>query len=644
MPILGVEGVDKQVLDRALLRGVSLYVEEGERVALVGDNGAGKSTLLRIMAGVEQPDAGRRTTRRDLRLGYLAQEPVLDPLLRVRDAVRQGLAAWQAVKTELERLHEALAHESDPVQLERLLRRQAELDTRLDGLGGHDREHEVEAMIAALGLPDPDAVCGPLSGGEKRRVALARLLLDAPDLLLLDEPTNHLDALASEWLEDRLQQSKATLVLVTHDRYFLDRVVTRIVELDRGVLHNYEGAYEDFLAQRADRMAAEEKSESTRVNLLRRETEWMRRGPPARTTKPKARIASYHALVAGAREMPDTGIEFQIPCTQRLGDRVLRLQGVRKSYGARVVLQSVDLEIGAGERLGIVGPNGAGKSTFLKLCTGQLQPDAGVVTVGPTVRYSQIDQNRTDLNGQNTVVEEVGQGFDHVAVDGRMLRIETFLDQFGFTGVRKHTRIDALSGGERNRVLLAKLLSRGGNVLVLDEPTNDHDLSTLRVLEEALCAFPGTALIVSHDRYFLDRVATRILHVDGSGKAVVHEGDLSSDLARGGSLGARERDKAAAPKGERKPAVAVSAVAEAVAPAPAGRKRLSTYERRELDGLQPQIAAAEAELADLDARLNAPKLYTTIGADPHKLAKAREATAAKLEALMARWLELEERA
>ncbi len=640
MAILSVDGIDKQVLDRKLLRGVSLHVEPGERVAIVGDNGSGKSTLLRILAGVEVPDAGRRTIKRDARIGYLAQEPELDGTLTVRDAVRAGLATWQAVKDELDQVHESLATLTGEVEIERMLRRQAELDTKLDALGGHDREHQVEAMIAALGLLDPDAICGPMSGGEKRRVALARLLLDSPDILLLDEPTNHLDALASDWLEDRLQGSRATLVLVTHDRYFLDRVVQRIIEIDRGVLHNYDGAYQDFLAQRADRLAIEERGESVRVNQLRRETEWMRRGPPARTTKPKARIASYHQLVANARENPDEGIEFTIPCTHRLGDRVLRFQGVRKQYGDRVVLRGVDVELGPGERLGIVGPNGAGKTTMLRVATGALAPDAGSVTIGPTVRFAQIDQTRSDLTETNTVVEEVGRGFDHVAIDGRMLRIETFLDQFGFTGVRKQTRVQALSGGERHRVLLAKLLSQGGNVLVLDEPTNDLDLNTLRVLEEALNAFPGAALIVSHDRYFLDRVATRILYLDGTGRSLIHEGDLSSFLARGGTIRGAEasstKDKAKEKKAEAPTSVA--------SPASAAKKRLSTYERRELDALQAKIAAAEAEVSNLDKQLLDPELYTTIGSDPQAVAKARQAAAKTVDTLMTRWVELEERA
>ncbi len=629
MTILAVEDLEQRYGERPILRGVSLHIGEGERVAIVGDNGAGKSTLLRCLAGVETPDAGRRTIRREAQIGYLAQEPQVDPDARVRDEVRAGLVAWQAALAELHEVHEAMAAPGlAPDALERLLRRQAGLDARLEALGGHDREHEVEATIAALGLLDADARCGTLSGGERRRVALARILLARPDVLLLDEPTTHLDAFAIDWLEDHLAQWRGTLVLVTHDRYFLDRVVHRIVELDRGRLHDYDGAYEDFLLARADRLQREEKVEASRLNLLRRETEWMKRGPPARTTKPKARIASYHSLVAVARELPPEGIDFAIPMQSRLGDRVVRLQGASLAFGDRTLLRSLDFELGPGERLGIVGPNGAGKTSFLRVCTGVQAADAGTVTIGPTVRFAWIDQGRTDLDPDLTVLAEVGRDNDHVPIDGRMVRIETFLEQFGFSGERKVARIGDLSGGERNRVLLA-----------LDEPTNDLDLNTLRVLEEALRAFQGAVLVVSHDRYFLDRVATRILHLDGHGRATVHEGDLSSFLARGGAM-AGDRDWAAAAERPAERPVAADVRAE-----PAVRPRkLSTREHAELAGLPERIAAAETEVQRLDALLEDPAFYTTPGGDPHRVAADRAAAAASLDRLMARWLDLEERA
>ncbi len=646
MTLLAVEDVTKRYGERDLLRGVSLQIAAGERLAIVGDNGAGKSTLLRILAGDEVPDAGRRTARRDIRVGYLAQDPVVDASRTIRDEVRAGLTEWLQAHAELDATHHAMAEPNlSAEQLERLLRRQSAQEERVLALGGHDREHEVEATIAALGLPEPDASCAKLSGGERRRVALARLLLTEPDVLLLDEPTNHLDAYAIEWLEDHLLQTRATLVLVTHDRYFLDRVVQRIVEVDRGRLHAYDGAYQDFLQLRAERLMREEKAESSRLNLLRRETAWMRRGPPARTTKAKARIARYGQIVAAEREAPDAGIEFVIPCSTRLGDRVLRLTGVTKAYGERTVIAPLDLEIGPGTRLGIVGRNGAGKTTLLRLCTGALAPDAGTVQIGPTVRFAQIDQGRTDLDPTKTVLEEVGRDYDHVSVDGRMVRVETFLEQFGFLGGRKQTRIGDLSGGERNRVLLAKLLSIGGNVLVLDEPTNDLDLSTLRVLEEALCAFAGAVLIVSHDRWFLDRVATRIVALDGEGHALVHEGDLSSFLARhGGSLSGTVTNRGVEGS-PTAPPVVESTPAAAPAPSPAPpRRKLSTREHDELQALPARIAEAEAAVKSLDDRLADPKLYVTPGADPIALSRERDAAAKRLDALLARWVELEERA
>ena len=628
MTLLGVSGIAKRFDARQLLHGVSLYVQEGERIGLIGPNGCGKSTLLRILAGVLEPDAGERTVRRGLRLGYLPQDPVVDPARSVRDVVREGLAAHLEVSNELDRLHARLG-EPD-ADLDRLLRRQSELEAELDKLGGHDIEHRIEAMIAGLGLPDPEALCGPLSGGEKRRVALARLLLSAPELLLLDEPTNHLDAIVVDWLEDWLLAAECALVMVTHDRYFLDRVVHRIIEIDRGEFFSYEGGYEDFLVARADRLEREQKIESSRLNLLRRETAWMRRGPPARTTKAKARISRFHATVGAAREEAGRELEFRIPCTVRLGDKVLRLQGVTKRFGDRCVLAPLDLEIGPGTRLGIVGPNGAGKTTFLRLCTGELAPDAGTVVVGPTVRFSRIDQARTGLDPAKTVLEEVGGKNDYVHVGGRMLRVETYLEQFLFAGATRQARIGDLSGGERNRVLLAKLLAQGGNVLVLDEPTNDLDLATLRTLEEALCAFEGVVLVVSHDRWFLDRVATRVLHLDGAGRARVHEGDLSGLLLRL----AAERKAAAAPAAATKPAPS----------APASRpKRLSTRETQELVALPDRIAAAEQELARLDQALLDPKLYTLPGGDPHALAAQRAQQAEAVDALYTRYLELEER-
>ena len=643
MALLTLTDVHQTYGEQHLLRGVSLVVGERERIGIVGQNGSGKSTLLRILAGTETPDAGDRTQRRELEVGFLEQEPDLPPECSVRDTVREGLAERTAVLAELDRVHGALAApDVTPQRIETLLGEQARLDDRLERLGGHDVEHRIESLIDAVGLRDPDARCGELSGGERRRTALAQLLVRDPDVLLLDEPTNHLDAEVIAWLEGLLAQTRAALVLITHDRYFLDRVVERIVELERGVLHEYDGGYREYVVARAERLAREQKEEATRRNLLRRETDWIRRGPPARTTKSKSRIARYDALVAAAPEVAATELQFTIPCEHRLGERVLTIDGLGVAFDGRAVLRDVSLEIGRGERLGIVGPNGAGKTTFLRACMGLLEPDAdsvttnGNVAVGSTVRFSFIDQARTDLDPDATVVQCVGGSNDFVTVGGRAIRIESYLESFLFPTSMMRARVGDLSGGERNRILLAKLLAVGGNVLVLDEPTNDLDLTTLRVLEEALCAFAGAALIVSHDRWFLDRVATRTLHIGKDGTHRLHVGDVSDLLE---SLAERAADER---KRERAPANRKAAPAKPSASKPHRQpKRLSSAQRRELDALPERIDAAETELAALDEKLADPSLYDSDRDAVRTLTEQRRTTETTLTELYARWEELE---
>jgi ATP-binding cassette subfamily F protein uup len=635
MALLTLQDAHVTVGDRHLLQGVSLVVGDGERIGLLGPNGCGKSTLLRILAGELVPDAGERTVRRDLRLGYLPQEPVLPPAATVHEVVVRGIAGRDDVLAALARVHDELATDVAPERMERLLREQQRLDERLEHLGGHDVDHRADAYLQALGMSRPDARCGELSGGEKRRTALARLLLAEPELLLLDEPTNHLDAEVTDWLETFLLDHAMPLVLVTHDRYFLDRLCTRIVEFDRGVLFEYEGGYRSYLVQRTERLEHEANRESSRLNTLRRETEWVKRGPPARTTKAKARIDRHAALLAEAPPPDPAELEFCIPDGPRLGDFVLRLRGAGKRFGARTILKPFDLDLGPGQRLGIVGRNGAGKTTLLELCLGRLQPDAGTVAVGPTVAFAGIDQARRDLSPQKTVLEEVAGGNDYVVVGGRAMRVETFLEQFLFPGATKHALVGKLSGGERNRVLLAKLLCAGGNVLVLDEPTNDLDLASLRALEDALLAFPGSVLVVSHDRWFLDRIATRIVHLDGCGNARVHEGDLSLLLER---LAAEHAAAAAAAKAD----AAAKAKSAAAAPSAAKRRKLSTREQQELAELPPKIEAAERELTAVDQQLLDPAVYTAPGrARFESLTKQRQEAPGRIAALYARWEELE---
>ncbi len=601
MALLTLTGIAKQYeARRPLLREVSMVVRSRDRIGLIGANGSGKSTLLRILAGLELPDAGSRVQRRGLRIGYLEQEPRLPGERSLRALVREGLAS-------------APTHD----------RTESEL------------EYRVEAAIDAVGLPDPDVRCATLSGGEARRVALARSLIGEPDLLLLDEPTNHLDPFVVAWLERRLAALRLPMVLITHDRYLLDRVANRILELDRGRLHGYEGGYQRFVELRSARLESEERAERSRSNLLRRERAWMRAGAPARSTKAKARIARYQELEAAAPLPPEGELELRFPPGPRLGTKVLRLEGVRHAYGPREVLPLLDLELRPGMRLGVVGPNGAGKTTLLRILLGSLTPTAGERIVGDTVRFATVDQRREDLDPEATVVEEVAGRSDHVSVAGRPIHVMSFLDRFLFPGARKDLRIASLSGGERGRVLLAKLMLRGGNLLVLDEPTNDLDLPTLRALEEALCAFAGTVVVVSHDRWFLDRVATHILYLNGRGGVRLHTGDASSLLE---SL---EREETAA-KGSRAAAARSSRPRRAAAPSegPGPHRALRFRERRELESLLERIAELEEELAEVDARLGDPVSYRGPAPAARELQERRHQIQEELEDRLARWEEL----
>ncbi len=644
MSLVALEGGSRTIGPRKILDEVSIVVGEGDRIGLVGVNGCGKSTLLRLLAGQEELDDGRRTVRRGLKLGFLPQEPEVPAGQSVRAVVRSGLGERAEVLEELDAVHAEMAEAGDdPDRLDRLLRRQAQLDDRLTELGGHDIEHRIESLIHDVGLPDPEALCTDMSGGERRRVALARLLIGEPELLLLDEPTNHLDAEVVQWLEDFLLAQSGAMVLVTHDRYFLDRAVTRIVEVDRSKLFSYDGGYADYLGQRAERIAREERGEQSRLNALRRETAWIRRGPPARTTKSKSRIQAYEKLKDDVPDAEPGEVRFEIPPGPRLGEKVLTLTGITKRYGERTILEGLDLELMRGQRLGVVGPNGAGKTTFVRIAVGELEADEGRREVGPTVEFGYVDQNRAELRGDLTVVEAVGGGNDHVPFGDRKVRVETFMERFLFPSERLRTRVDALSGGERNRVQLARLLARGGNVLVLDEPTNDLDLATLRILEEALCDFPGTVICVSHDRWFLDRVATRVLHVGGDGHHRIWDGPLSFLLER---LEA-ERDAAARVAAEAQAAERArkkaAEQAERQTQARSGNK-LSWAERQELEGIEDAISAAEQDLADLDAVLGDPLVYTDDPREVLRLTEQRPAIEAKIEQLYARWEDLESRA
>ncbi len=634
MPLLTLRDVAKSFDEnRPLLADVNLTVTSADRIGLIGPNGAGKSTLLKIIAGLERADSGERIARKELRLGYLEQEPHFPANITIEQAVRKGLAGRDALLAELEELYIQLA---DPALTEQRLttlsHRQAGMEDRLETMGGHDVEHRIASAILGVGLTDSQALCGTLSGGESRRVALAKLLVDAPDMLLLDEPTNHLDAFVIAWLEKQLAALKVPLILVTHDRFLLDRVVNRIVEVDRGSIYSYPGSYHTYVERRAERLYAEQRAESSRLSLLKRETEWMRAGVLGRGTKAKARQDRYHQLAGKDKLVLDAHLEMAIPRGPRLGTKVVELEEVSFSFGDRPILCDFNFKMEPQMRLGVVGPNGVGKTTLLRILLGQLTPDSGHVSVGETVAFGTLDQSREDLNSNDTVVEEVAGKSDQVSVGGRKIHVASFLDSFLFPGNKKFVKVGSLSGGERGRVLLAKLLLQDCNVLVLDEPTNDLDLNTLRALEEALCAFHGCVLLVSHDRWFLDRVATHVLHMDGQGGAFLHAGDISSLMERWSPSSGKAK------KGKK-----VRAQSQA---SPAGKmedKPLSYQEKKELDTLFQEIEALELKMEEIDKVLSDPVTYQKEGENVSRLQRKRDDFEKNVQERTIRWEVLAER-
>ncbi len=584
--ILTLQNVGKSFGTRRLLRGVSFAVHDEDRIGLVGVNGSGKSTLLRMLVGGagEEADAGLITRKRGLELEYLPQEPQLPADAQVIDVLR-----------------------------------------------GRDEEHEIRGLAAALGVPPFSARIGDLSIGERRRVALARALLAKPELLALDEPTNHLDARTVEWLEERLRAHAGALVLVTHDRYFLDRVATRIIELDRGAIHAYEGGYHTFLEKQAERLENESARERERASFVRRELDWIRRGPSARGTKQKARIDRFDAAVAakpGATDLPTGPMQLRLPMGARLGKSILELRAVSKTLSGKQLYKDLSLIMKPGDRIGIVGPNGAGKTTLVRTILGQVAPDSGEVIVGLNTKFSFLDQGRAELRDDATVLEEVAGDSEHVFLEDGPVHVRTFLRMLLFADGFADTPVGTLSGGERSRVQLAKLLRAGGNVLVLDEPTNDLDLMTLGVLEEALVDFPGCELVVSHDLWFLDRVATSILAFDGDGEVSFWEGNYTSWLAK--------RTKRAAP------AVVTDAPTTART-VKTGPKKPTFAEKQEFSTIEKTIEAAEQRVAALEAELSDPAIYKTRAAEVPALVASLDGARREVERLYARWQELEQK-
>lgn len=509
---------------KQVLRDISLGFYYGAKIGVLGLNGAGKSTLLRIMAGLDQEYSGEITLSKGYTVGYLEQEPRLDETKTVGEIVREATAPIAAL---LNRYEEVNAGFSDPdADFDKLIAEQTRLQDEIDRLDAWNLENHLELAMEALRCPPPETSIGVLSGGERRRVALTRLLLTEPDILLLDEPTNHLDAESVAWLERHLQQYKGTVIAVTHDRYFLDNVAGWILELDRGHGIPWKGNYSSWLEQKQNRLSLEEKSESKRQKTLERELEWIRMSPKARQTKGKARITAYENLLSQEVEKRRENLEIYIPPGPRLGDIAIEIENVSKSYGDRLILDDLTLSIPPGCILGIIGPNGAGKTTLLKLITAQELPDSGSIRIGETVKLAYADQFR-NLNPEKSVWEEISGGADNLTLGTRQINSRAYVASFNFLGADQQKQINNLSGGERNRVHLARTLTEGANVILLDEPTNDLDVNTLRALEEALENFAGCAVIVSHDRWFLDRVATHILAIEDDGYAHFHHGNWS---------------------------------------------------------------------------------------------------------------------
>jgi energy-dependent translational throttle protein EttA len=510
--------------DRQVLRDISLSFLPGAKIGVLGPNGAGKSTLLRIMAGLEEPSNGEARIAPGATVGYLPQEPELDPAKDVRGNVEEGVSEKRAL---LDRFNEISAKFAEPMsddEMQTLLEEQGEVQDRIDRTDAWSLDRMLDIAMDALRLPPSDADVTTLSGGERRRVALCRLLLSSPDLLLLDEPTNHLDAESVAWLERFLDDYAGTVLAVTHDRYFLDNVAGWILELDRGHGIPFQGNYSSWLEQKQARLAVEEKQESARRRTLQRELEWVRMAPRARHAKSRARITAYEDLLAQEAAVKLDSVEIHIPAGPRLGDVVVEAAGLRKGYGDRLLIDGLDFSLPAGGIVGVIGPNGAGKTTLFRMIAGQERADDGELRVGPTVELAYVDQARADLDPANTVWKEITGGKDRITVGTREIASRAYVASFNFKGGDQQKRVGDLSGGERNRLHLAKLLRSGGNLLLLDEPTNDLDVDTLRALEEALVSFAGCAVVISHDRWFLDRVATHILAFEGDSQVVWFEG------------------------------------------------------------------------------------------------------------------------
>jgi ATP-binding cassette ChvD family protein len=526
--IYSMIGVSKSYDKKVILKEIYLSYFYGAKIGVLGLNGSGKSSLLRILAGMDKDFQGQISLSPGYTTGYLEQEPRLDETKTVRQIVEQGVAATMELLNQFNAISDKMAEPMDDEQMNKLLGKQGELQEKIDHVGAWDIDSQLEMAMDALRCPPAEASVKILSGGEKRRVALCRLLLQKPDVLILDEPTNHLDAESVAWLEQHLQRYEGTVIAVTHDRYFLDNVAGWILELDRGAGIPWKGNYSSWLEQKKARLSNEEKQESARQKTLARELEWIRQSPRARMAKSKARIAAYETLLNEDAKKKESEIEIYIPPGPRLGQLVIEAKDLTKGYGDRLLMQKVNFSLPPGGIVGIIGPNGAGKTTLFRMVIGEEKPDGGVLKIGESVKLTYVEQSRESLNNDQMVWQTIAEGQDTFKVGNTQVNVRAFISRFGFTGSDQQKRVGTMSGGERNRLHLARMLRQGANVILLDEPTNDLDVHTIRAVEEALENFAGCAVIITHDRWFLDRVATHILAFEGESEVVWFEGNYSS--------------------------------------------------------------------------------------------------------------------